>query len=118
MFKIIFIFFSAILLNVKSCDSTKNSFLYHKIQELKDQEVYNPPASVWEWTYRDTVYYYVTADCCDQFSDLYTKDGELICHPDGGFTGRGDGKCPFDLRSNDTLDLKRKLIWKDDRRAD
>jgi hypothetical protein len=35
-----------------------------------------------------------------------------MCAPDGGFTGKGDGKCTyfFDARTNE------KLIWEDERK--
>ena len=55
--------------------------------------------------------YFVPQRCCDIFSDLYDADGNLVGHPDGGFTGRGDGSVPafFDERTGE------RLIWKDDR---
>lgn len=117
MFKIIAIFLGATLLNIQTCDKEQKDFIVSKIKELESKPVYNPPASIEEWDYKGVIYYYVTADCCDRFNELYNVQGELVCHPDGGFTGQGDGKCPFDLNSSDTLNLKRKLIWKDDRKS-
>ena len=38
--------------------------------------------------------YLIHSPCCDLFDYLYTADGETFCAPSGGFTGRGDGKCP------------------------
>jgi hypothetical protein len=52
------------------------------------------PRAVYELRYGDGVAYYVKAVCCDQFDPLVDARGVLICHPSGGFTGRGDGKCP------------------------
>jgi hypothetical protein len=47
--------------------------------------------------------------CCDFFGDLYDSSCTLICHPDGGFTGNGDGQCG-ELKES----LKDgNLIWKD-----
>ena len=43
------------------------------------------------------VYYYAGSECCDQLNALYDAEGEYVCAPDGGFTGRGDGRCPADL---------------------
>jgi hypothetical protein len=43
------------------------------------------------------VYYYAVSGCCDQLNPLYDAEGEYVCAPDGGFTGRGDGRCPADL---------------------
>ena len=36
--------------------------------------------------------YYQTGSCCDNFSNLYNEEGELIALPDGGITGKGDGR--------------------------
>ncbi|HSH98068.1 MAG TPA: hypothetical protein VK954_07225 [Methyloradius sp.] len=49
--------------------------------------------SIYHIEYNKQSTYYISSACCDIPSDLYSKDGELICHPDGGLAG-GDGKCP------------------------
>ena len=38
--------------------------------------------------------YLIRSPCCDLFDYLYTSEGKTFCAPSGGFTGRGDGKCP------------------------
>lgn len=116
MMKIMLMGLIGLLLNVSTCKKGQQDFPAKKIEELKSKPVYNPPASVWQWDYEGVTYYYVTADCCDQYSELYDSEGTLICHPDGGYTGKGDGKCPFDISSSDTVNLKRTLIWRDDRK--
>jgi hypothetical protein len=45
----------------------------------------------------DRVYYYAASGCCDQLNPLFDADGKYVCAPDGGFTGRGDGRCPEEL---------------------
>jgi hypothetical protein len=42
---------------------------------------------------------------------LYDAGGDMICAPDGGLTGKGDGKCPdfLSIRKNEAL------VWKDTR---
>lgn len=80
-----------------------------KMEELQNKPVQNPPASVWEFKYQSKKVYYIPADCCDRFNPLYDGKCNIICHPDGGITGKGDGKCTDFLRKNE------KLIWKDDR---
>jgi hypothetical protein len=107
------IFFT--LNNILGCEVNKVSFIENKIQDLKSKTVYNPPASVWKWVHKGVTYYYITSDCCDQYSDLYDMSGKLICHPDGGMTGKGDGKCTFDAFSVNSL-VEKSLIWKDDRK--
>jgi hypothetical protein len=71
----------------------------------------NPPASITRYEYQGHVVYYVPPRCCDVASTLYDEKGAVICQPDGGFTGRGNNKCPdfFDARS------KAQLVWKDPR---
>ena len=50
--------------------------------------------------------------CCDFYSDLYDNKCNLIAHPDGGFTGKGDGKIK-DFRKEATNE---KLVWEDSRK--
>ena len=52
------------------------------------------PRAVFEVRYGDGVAYWVQAGCCDQLDPLVDARGVLVCYPSGGFTGRGDGKCP------------------------
>jgi hypothetical protein len=81
------------------------------IQVLQSQPVANPPAYVASYDYSGQVVYYVPPRCCDIFGNLYNSGGEVICHPDGGLAGHGDGRCPdfFRLRTNETI------IWRDTR---
>lgn len=82
-----------------------------KIRKISRQKVFNPPAIVALWEFEGKNYYYFTSDCCDQFSTLYDEDCNVVCHPDGGLTGMGDGKCP-DF-SNGII--KKSIIWQDKR---
>ena len=52
------------------------------------------PRAVFQVRYGDTTAYLVQAGCCDQLDPLIDERGVLVCYPSGGFTGRGDGKCP------------------------
>jgi hypothetical protein len=83
------------------------------IQQLEAQAVANPPALIARYDYRGDVAYYLPARCCDIPSTLYQADGTILCHPDGGFAGRGDGRCPafFAERRNE------RIIWRDPRGA-
>ena len=71
----------------------------------------NPPGKLWQYTYRGQVVYYVPPSCCDVPGELYASDGATLCEPDGGITGRGDGKCAdfFEARTDE------KLLWADTR---
>lgn len=77
------------------------------IQEVR----MNPPRKIYSYSYKDSLVYYVTAPCCDFFSDLYNTRCELIAHPDGGITGKGDGRLP-DFHVIKTAE---KLLWEDTR---
>ncbi len=81
-----------------------------EIRKIKREEVRNPPAKVWRLTFDNAIYYYITSDCCDQFNLLYDTNCDVVCAPDGGFTGRGDGNCP-DLSEA----IAETLIWEDNR---
>lgn len=111
-----FILFSLFILNASDCKSNKTdtipACIQQKIDEIKSQKVTNPPISIYQYTYNKQTVYYITAPCCDIPSTLYDKNCNKICAPDGGFTGKGDGKCTdfFDTRTD------KKLIWKDARK--
>ncbi|MBL7873139.1 MAG: hypothetical protein JNM78_16090 [Cyclobacteriaceae bacterium] len=83
----------------------------NKITELKNEEVRNPPASIWQYSYQGKTVYYIPQFCCDFPSVLLNPDCSVVCSPDGGITGNGDGKCAdfFSSRKNEVL------IWKDNR---
>ncbi|HNX21957.1 MAG TPA: hypothetical protein PKG88_06295 [Bacteroidales bacterium] len=83
----------------------------NKIRAIKSEDVWNPPATIWQYEYNGETVYYIPARCCDFYSELYDQHCNLICHPDGGMSGNGDGICTdfFDTRTNE------KLIWRDDR---
>ena len=82
------------------------------IEQYRSEEKQNPPRQIYSYLYKGKTVYYITPPCCDFFSDLYDSSCVLIGHPDGGFTGRGDGNTSDfkDTRTNE------KLIWKDERK--
>lgn len=86
------------------------SCVERKIKEIKKDNVSNPPAQVWKWVADGSTYFYITADCCDQYNYLYDDSCNIVCAPDGGIKGTGDGNCP-DFKG----EIEKTLIWKDDR---
>lgn len=51
---------------------------------------------IWQHEHNGEVVFYVPLArilCCDMMSELYNAKGEMICKPDGGIAGSGDGKC-------------------------
>lgn len=86
------------------------SCLKKEIRKIKREEVRNPPAKVWRLIADGKTYFYITSDCCDQYNYLYDDHCDIVCAPDGGFTGAGDGNCPDFGDSTQTT-----LVWEDDR---
>ncbi|MEZ5046980.1 MAG: hypothetical protein R2831_08305 [Chitinophagaceae bacterium] len=86
------------------------SCIKKQIIKIAKHKVYNPPAKVYRLTYKDYTYYYISSDCCDQYSFICDKDCNTICAPDGGLTGQGDGNCPSFIDS-----MQSTLIWEDHR---
>jgi hypothetical protein len=82
------------------------------IHQFESEPVANPPASVARYEYKGREVYFVPQRCCDIMSDVYSADGAILCHPDGGFTGKGDGMCAdfFAARRNEHI------VWQDARR--
>jgi hypothetical protein len=107
----------AVIITMAGCakrDTPSNipSCIKQKIKEIQSEKVRNPPGSIWQYEYNGQTVYYIPQYCCDFPSQLFDSNCNLICNPDGGFSGKGDGKCPdfFANRKNE------KLVWKDDRK--
>ena len=81
------------------------------IAKFQADPVGNPPQSIYRYSYEGQTVYYVPPQCCDQFSKLYDMNGSIICAPDGGLTGNGDGRCT-DFFNKSTGGI---LIWHDSR---
>ena len=103
------------LLVVASCAAAAGAdwppFVDNLIAQQQAEPKKNPPGKIWRYRYRGQDVFYVPPSCCDVPSDLYAADGTRLCSPDGGMTGRGDGKCAdfFDARTDEVL------VWADPR---
>ncbi len=87
------------------------SWLQALIAQITSEPVTNPPSAIFSYRYRDETVYFRPSRCCDVASVLYDRDGNVLCAPDGGITGNGDGRCPdfFAARSSE------RLVWRDPR---
>ena len=112
MKKILFLLLPAGL-TAFSCnkDYTDYSCINRKIGLIKSKAKWNPPAQVNEYLYQGKHVFLFSADCCDQFEELYDEDCNLLCSPFGGISGQGDGRCN-DFR---TQAQHIRLVWKDGR---
>jgi hypothetical protein len=92
-------------------EQTIPEWVRNLIARFESEPVGSPPQSIWEYSYHGATVYYVPPQCCDQFSTLYDENGAVMCAPDGGIAGGGDGQCPDfrNTRSNE------RLIWIDGR---
>jgi len=94
--------------------SSVPSCIREKIDLYLQQPKSDPPAEVWRYSFHGSLVYYfpnraqIVVDGC---SELYDGQCNLLCMPDGCFTGNGDGRCPdfFSQRTNEVL------LWRDNR---
>ena len=85
-------------------------WLQQKISGYGALPPFSPPRAILLVRYQGRKAFYVTPACCDIPSELIDDQGELLCHPDGGFAG-GDGRCPaFTLVGNPVV-----TVWRDSR---
>ena len=82
-----------------------------KIDSFKIAQKHEQTQKVVEYQYRGKKVYYVVMPCCDFFNEVYDDKCKLLGSPDGGFTGKGDGKLPDFF----TEASKEKLIWQADK---
>lgn len=69
-------------------------WLQQRIATYEAGPKHESPVAIWRITHQGQPAYFVSSPCCDQFDPLWDAKGDTICHPSGGFAGRGDGKCP------------------------
>ncbi|HET8693297.1 MAG TPA: hypothetical protein VFM33_01360 [Aquabacterium sp.] len=74
------------------------------LQAKVDRYAVLPPEqsaqAVWQISVQGRPAYLEIAPCCDQLNPLFDSQGHLLCHPSGGLTGIGDGRCPHPADRN------------------
>lgn len=78
-----------------------------KIDSFKLKEAHEMPQKVVAYSYRGKRVYYVVMPCCDFFNEVYDAACNYLGAPDGGFTGKGDGKIPDFF----TAAREEKIVW-------
>ena len=97
---------------VAESDTTaRPAWLKARIAAVLAERKRNPITRIYRYQYEGKNVYYQSAPCCDQYSQVFDTKGKLICQPDGGITGKGDGQCP-DFEKNKSNE---KLVWQDPR---
>ncbi len=65
------------------------------LQSIIDSMTVEPngsPQSVSRYHYKNQTVYYLASPCCDKYNIVYDSACNILGYPDGGFTGKGDGK--------------------------
>src|SRR6476469_1780570 len=110
------IFIVLIAVCMASCTSHKNiqktdempACLESTIKTLSSDPSQGIPQSISRYTYKGQTVYYVRAACCDKYNIVYDSNCNILGYPDGGFSGRGDGKM-LDFKTNATGG---EVIWR------
>ncbi len=63
-----------------------------KIASLKKMN--ETPIYIKRYEYNGEMVYYMKSACCDKFNVVYDSHCNVLGHPDGGLTGKGDGSLP------------------------
>ncbi|MFD1139740.1 DUF6970 domain-containing protein [Larkinella insperata] len=81
------------------------------IEKIKQEPVWNPPAQVYRYAFKGQEVYYIPPRCCD-IPGVVIANCDTLCAPDGGFSGKGDGRCPeFSKEAENPM-----LVWEDRRK--
>ena len=99
------------LRTAESDTTARPQWLKARIAAVLSERKRNPTIRIMSYQYGGQTVYYQSAPCCDQFSEVFDTKGKLICQPDGGITGKGDGKCS----DFDKTKTNEKLVWQDPR---
>lgn len=80
------------------------------IEEIKQGPIWNPPAKIYRYDFKGQEVYYIPPRCCD-LPSVVIANCDTLCAPDGGLTGKGDGRCPdFAKEAKSPV-----LVWEDTR---
>src|SRR3954471_7539612 len=62
--------------------------IQQKIEQIRSEARWNPPAEVHEYIYNGKRVFYFSSNCCDQYNGVYDENCNYICAPSGGITGK------------------------------
>jgi hypothetical protein len=112
---IIFGYFILISVAQKQCSKAANSqipaCIQSRIEAIKQQPRWNPPADVTEYRYGGKRVFLFSSNCCDQYNEVLDEKCNYVCAPSGGMTGEGDRKCTGFSENAQLI----KVVWKDER---
>jgi hypothetical protein len=88
---------------VDTSDCSNPAWFYDLVIKARSQGY----TEITRFLYHGACVFYLSPRCCDIPSELCDRCGQLLCHPDGGWGGDGDGRCP-DFFSAATYETR---IW-------
>lgn len=91
----------------EAIDAAVPTCIKSKIDSFKLKETHEKPQRVIEYVYKGKKVYYVVMPCCDFYNEVYDAKCKFLGAPDGGFTGKGDGKIPDFFQEAKS----EKLVW-------
>ncbi len=83
------------------------SCLEAKIEMMKSDPAEGEPLSISKYNYKAQAVYYMVSPCCDKYNIVYDSVCNILGYPDGGYTGKGDGKMSGFLKEA----TNKKIIW-------
>jgi len=94
---------------IPTSDTSTPACISSMITTLQQQAPFSPRAVIKEYNYRGQRVFYVSSDCCDQYNHVYDANCNILCAPDGGLIGNGDGRCTDFYQSASFV----RDIWRD-----
>jgi hypothetical protein len=91
--------------------SANPAWLDAVIAQIQSEPVTTPPSAIYSYRFHGETVYYRIGRCCDQRSILYDANGTVLCEPENGIDGGGDGRCP-DFLATRTAE---RLVFQDPR---
>ena len=103
----VLILFSCASARINKSSNAMPSCLSSKIEIMKNDPSQGEPSSISQYSYKGKTVYYVASACCDKYNIVYDSACTLLGYPDGGYSGKGDGKmADFFKEAAD-----KKIIW-------
>jgi hypothetical protein len=88
----VFMMFSCSSNRVNKSSNAMPSCLLAKIATMKADSSQGEPLSISQYFYKGKTVYYMVSACCDKYNVVYDRECNVLGYPDGGYTGKGDGK--------------------------
>jgi hypothetical protein len=84
--------------------------LQTKMKTMSENPGEGTPQSITRYNYKGQTVYYMVSPCCDKYNIVFDSVCNILGFPDGGFTGKGDGRMTdFHNEAKDG-----KVVWKKD----